>query len=80
MSAVRRGSSPRSGGLQDVLLVQTDAAINGGNSGGPLFRGDEVVGVNTWGVGEPSGGLSFAVHHEEVRAFLAEAGLRGGGR
>ncbi|MEM7226668.1 MAG: DegQ family serine endoprotease [Pseudomonadota bacterium] len=45
-------------------FIQTDAAINRGNSGGPLFNGDgEVVGVNT-AIFSPSGGsigIGFAI-------------------
>ncbi len=54
-----------------VLYIQTDASINPGNSGGPLFLGDEVVGVNTWGISaDVSQGLSFSVHYSEVLGFL----------
>ena len=31
---------------RDLPAVQIDAAINAGNSGGPVFKGDEVVGIS----------------------------------
>lgn len=47
-----------------VPYIQTDVAVNPGNSGGPLFNADgEVVGINTQ-ILSPSGqyiGISFAV-------------------
>ncbi|MFA5137887.1 MAG: trypsin-like peptidase domain-containing protein [Elusimicrobiota bacterium] len=54
-------------------LIQTDAAINRGNSGGPLIglRG-EVVGINT-AIYSPSGasaGIGFAVAANEVKDFV----------
>jgi serine protease Do len=64
VSAVGRPSIPgrRVGGFTDY--IQTDAAINQGNSGGALvdMRG-RVVGINTW-IASPSGGsvgLGFAI-------------------
>lgn len=58
---------------KEILFIQTDTPINPGNSGGPLFLGDRVVGVNTWGLSaQIAEGLSFAVHYSEVQAFLAE--------
>lgn len=62
-----------------VRYIQTDAAINGGNSGGPLFWGNYVVGVNDWkrigSGGVPLEGLSFAIHYSEVFDFLKHHGV-----
>lgn len=59
-------------------LIQHDAAINQGNSGGPLFnlRG-EVVGVNTLGIptnqqGLPVQGLFFAVPSNTVETMVTQ--------
>lgn len=72
---------------RDVYYVQTDAEINHGNSGGPLFKGSKVVGVNALIKHEPVGGdptvktrvpgLNFAIHYSEAKRFLDES-LRGG--
>ncbi|SCA56093.1 hypothetical protein MTBPR1_180006 [Candidatus Terasakiella magnetica] len=56
-------------------LLQTDAAINQGNSGGPLIGADaKVVGINT-AIYTPTGsfaGIGFAVPSNQVRTFLVE--------
>ena len=64
--------SARGRALSDSLddYLQTDAAINKGNSGGPLFNTDgEVIGVNT-AIYSPSGtnaGLAFSIPSNQVK-------------
>ncbi|MBI4879475.1 MAG: trypsin-like peptidase domain-containing protein [Planctomycetes bacterium] len=52
------------------VYIQIDAAVNPGNSGGPLFntRG-EVIGVNTW-KRLFSEGLNFAIPVDYVKHFI----------
>ena len=53
-------------------LIQTDAAINDGNSGGPLVNSaGEVVGLNT-AVIPSAHGIGFAIPVSTVRAVLRE--------
>ena len=55
---------------QDTVL-QTDAAINGGNSGGPLIeRSGCVVGMNTWARTEFNTGLNFAISNKVINRFI----------
>ena len=56
-------------------FIQTDAAINRGNSGGPMFNLDgEVVGVNT-AIFSPSGGsigIGFAIPSDRARKIVLQ--------
>jgi S1-C subfamily serine protease len=56
-------------------LIQTDAAVNPGNSGGPLVNAaGEVVGVNTFIFTESGGshGVNFAISIDVARRIMAE--------
>ena len=62
-------------------FIQTDAAINHGNSGGPLFNADgEVIGVNTALISPTAAnaGLGFAMPSNDVR-FVVDNLMRPGG-
>jgi serine protease Do len=74
-----RGRNINSGPYDD--FIQTDASINRGNSGGPLFNLDgEVVGINT-AIFSPSGGsvgIGFSIPSSTARGVIEQ--LRSFGR
>ncbi|MFZ4689689.1 MAG: Do family serine endopeptidase [Polymorphobacter sp.] len=58
------------------FFIQTDAAINRGNSGGALLDGQgRLIGINTaiFSEGGGSNGIGFAIPSKMVRVFLAAA-------
>ncbi len=63
---------------QQQGLIQTDAAINNGNSGGPLLNSvGQVIGINTLVVrstnsGNIAEGLGFAIPSNSVRDIMSE--------
>jgi S1-C subfamily serine protease len=54
-------------------MIQTDAAINGGNSGGPLLDSNgNVIGINTAILGRTNIGIGFALPINRAKALLAD--------
>ncbi|WP_380873374.1 serine protease [Sphingomonas sp. DBB INV C78] len=68
------------GGAYD-RYIQTDASINQGNSGGPMFDlNGNVIGINT-AIFSPTGGnvgIGFAIPAEQARPVIEQ--LKGGGK
>lgn len=54
-------------------MIQTDAAINGGNSGGPLLDSNgNVIGINTAILGRTNIGIGFALPINRAKALLSD--------
>jgi S1-C subfamily serine protease len=64
-------------GIKDTDLIQTDALLDRGDSGGGLFNlKGELVGINVARIGRAgAGGFGFAVPIDAVRAILASVSL-----
>lgn len=62
-------------------VIQMDAAINHGNSGGPVCNNKgEVIGITTFGslesaTGALAAGYNFAIPVSEIKDYLKEAGI-----
>ena len=73
--SARRTPTDLFGGIEPVELLQTDAAINEGNSGGPMFSMDgEVIGVVSHILSKSGGsqGLGFVITSNLARNEMLE--------
>lgn len=75
VSSLNRSVPSRAAGRAMTGMIQTDAAMNPGNSGGPLLNGQaEMIGMNVAiasRIGQNSG-VGFAIPVDRLRKFLPE--------
>jgi serine protease Do len=75
ISATKRDLKPDASGRANLFdMIQTDAAIHPGNSGGPLVNSrGEVIGINSFLIGGQGGtGLGFAVPIDRGKWVMEE--------
>ncbi len=71
VSSLGRQIRTETGLIDDV--IQTDAAINPGSSGGPLLNtAGELIGINTSIIGKGNIGIGFAVPADTVRRVVTD--------
>ncbi|MCR4593437.1 MAG: trypsin-like peptidase domain-containing protein [Clostridiales bacterium] len=62
--------------VKSQALIQTDAAINKGNSGGPLLNDEgKVIGVNTYKISD-SEGIGLAIPIETIISYMKDHNLK----
>lgn len=77
VSAIRPNFAFSEDGKQHATVIQTDGALNPGNSGGPMMTPKgELIGVNSFIFGQASAGLNFAVSVNDVRTMLSRSSDR----
>ncbi len=76
---VRAGDSSGSGGSEALQnLFQTDAAINEGNSGGPLLNIDgQVIGINTAIAGGSAQNIGFSIPVNDLQSLIKSVLTKG---
>jgi serine protease Do len=76
LGIVSRKGAPLEAAAPGFDFIQTDAAVNPGNSGGPLVdMGGQVVGVNT--MAARNGSIGFAIPINLVKALLPQLLAKG---